>query len=477
MFKGKTCRFILLLCLLLIISGCGTKTYARQVSYNNESIKTITQQTPKAEPVDTTTPVNIEIVTKNETIYSNYLFSPKELSKAELTAKLGIPVDIQIVDKEDNNPNKDTIPYRPSNDDSNLKKILGKPVIRQSGEKIYSFAKRVAVELRSHAKIGISYMVSADEEFVYKFYGNHPVMCSDLAVAFAEIMRQNGVWANLVEICISKDNRWDAHTTVEIYDPEMAKWIIVDPMFAGVFRNKQGNTLNAGEIQADRKNARFVPFVPSAGYDHYYIEPLSKLYGLIVYKGSYESNYLQIISGPNSPYKFPVEKIKVNNGFIYLWRSSNQMAALNLPGGQRGLNLARTLYRLNLANGEEELKKFVFRDVSSIKLVVPKDNPKEKFLEVLSNKGGGLVLNPQLTPGKIYIVNVKVSTNTEDRKLYFSYQDNVTKQWSYIEGKKWKNISYMVIPGSPSGSIYLYHDVPTAFDIKDISVYEIGNKL
>ncbi|OPX84856.1 MAG: hypothetical protein A4E53_03689 [Pelotomaculum sp. PtaB.Bin104] len=404
----------------------------------------------------------------------NWLFSNQELNLDDIRNILGIPVIIENIDESDPASKISTIPYLTMTN-SYLKKTFERQVTKQENESVFDFARRVALELRTKANIGIPYMVTEDERKVYDIFGSSPVLCSDIAAAFQEIMRQNGIWVHTLGLRY-KNNPWDSHTTNEIYDPQKDKWIVVDVTFAGVFQNNEGTILNAAEIQANPANAKFVPFDPSAGYEKYYISPLTKLYNYIQYNNDFVNDYMSIVNSKDSPYRFHVEKLKTDQGWLYFWRNSPLITFLTSPNLNYDTIRTSIYYQLDLQNVCAYPSLFAHKTISTARLIKDDINSTNDYIEISvdNGEGGGLSIDPKLVPGKLYIVDVEVKTqNGYGQKVWFSYQDQNTKQWSVVEGDEWHHLSYLISPKSSTGQIYIYNDKPVQFALKSLVIREI----
>ncbi len=124
--------------------------------------------------------------------------------------------------------------------------------------------------------------------------------CVLLANMLASRIQGCGIVARHVSAWANPQNSLDAHSLLEVYSPEHARWILIDPTFVGYYADVAGNPVSASEayhlsVQAvmhpDAAQVQFKP-LPGAlsrgtvNFATYYLSPITMLRYMAIEFGS-----------------------------------------------------------------------------------------------------------------------------------------------------------------------------------------------
>lgn len=399
---------------------------------------------------------------------TNYLVSDKELTREELLAKLGWPVDVMILPSSDPSlpipAQRKTMSYSVPFGSKLFEQPYKAQITRQPGEKTLDFARRVSLALRSQANLGFSDLLTPYELSAFKVLGRTPVLCNDLALAFNGIMSLNGIWSEVIN-CRANDGTYDTHVSSQIYLAEEDRWAVVDSSFVGVFKGPDDRLLSAAEVQALGPKAQFSPFEPKAGYHEYYIQPLSQLFTRIEMDGELRDNVSDYLLKNPLRRKFLVEKHRVGAAHVYFWRSSLSAPLTRSP--QLSASSASVLLDLPCT----ELPQRIFGKIASAGVV---ESGGEKFFRT-NTEGGGVCVESAFSKGGAYVFEAVLRVNKGLRRhAVISFQDSSTQQWTNVRDQEWATVSYFFLSDGSPGKFYIYNDDPAEFDIKSIRIRAVA---
>ncbi|WP_064580984.1 hypothetical protein [Streptobacillus moniliformis] len=83
---------------------------------------------------------------------------------------------------------------------------------------------------------------------------NKGINCLMHAIILQEIFHQQGLKAHLVQANPSDYKIGDCHWLVNLYSVEFSKWILIDPVWLGYCKDKNGNPLDVFEIRKSINN-------------------------------------------------------------------------------------------------------------------------------------------------------------------------------------------------------------------------------
>ena len=112
--------------------------------------------------------------------------------------------------------------------------------------------------------------------------------CVLLANALAAELQRQGFATRRVSAWANQKNQYDSHTLLEVYLPELARWVLIDPTFVGYYADLKGQGLSAldayrvtvqGIVRPDRASIQFMPLaggVPADAetFGEYYLSPI-----------------------------------------------------------------------------------------------------------------------------------------------------------------------------------------------------------